>query len=200
MGVLDMAVSQRAFERFRVACPAVFALLLQVGCVVQPTFDPKQNHNEIDEVAFVHYVAGQPVLTFDEGCRVVLIAADGGEKYGDFEARFAELESRGCVRDYWGLKPNNLLDRGTLAYMVFNLCDLPHGVGTFLTQYGHLSDRRYALREMVYRKIMRHGATYKVPTGDEVLGVLASAEDYLAKSGRFDSGERVLLAPGHEAE
>lgn len=185
---------ENVLRHFLMSAMAVVTLL-PVGCVVQPTYEPAQEHGKLGEVEFIHYVASQPVLTFDEGCRAVLIVADGKETYDDFDSRFAELESRGYVRAYWGLKPDSMLDRSTLAYMIFQMCDLPHGVGTFLTQYVHPSDRRYALREVVHHRIMNYGATYEVLTGDEVLGALAGAEDYLAKTGRFESGEKELLAP-----
>ncbi len=187
----------RTIRRGLLAGVAVTALLLPVGCVVQPTFEPSQDHTTLGEVEFIHYVATQPVLTFDEGCRAVLIAVEGEDPHEDFDARFADLESRGFVKSFWTLKSNSMLDRSTLAYMIFQMCDLPHGVGTFLTQNQHLSDRRFALREVVHYRIMNYGPTYEVVTGDEVLGALGSAEDYLARTGRFESGEKELLAPAH---
>jgi hypothetical protein len=168
---------------------AIACLLATVGCSQRVSYTPSQNHETLDSAEFVHYLARQPMVTFGEACRAMLIVADGDEQSGSFDARRAELESRGIVRDAWGLSATDAVDRGTLAYMIFRTCDLPAGLSMSVFGQCSLGDRRYAMREVAYQRIMRPGPPYRIATGGELVSAMGNADDYLASHGAYETGE-----------
>jgi len=166
------------------------------GCRHQITFEPQQDHNQLDSLEFVHLLAQQPVVTYDQGCRAVLLVADGEESPHTFGERKAELESRGVVSAAWGLQENDPLDRGTLGHMIFKTCRMRHGFNTWMASFTGLGDRRYALKSVIREEIISYGLSYQVPTGGEVVAALARADDYMAKKGMYEMPVGEISSPG----
>jgi hypothetical protein len=50
-----------------------------------------------------------------------------------------------------------------------------------------LGDRRYALRELKFRRIIESGADYTPISGGELVGILHRADSYMALSGVHDA-------------
>lgn len=171
----------------------VLATACLAGCAPRVAVTPAMDHNQLDSLALLHYMAGQPAVTNDEACRAVLVLVDGTETPGTFDTRRQALESRGIVRAEWGLQANDAVDRGTLAYMIFKGCGVRHGMNTWLSQGSGLGDRRYALRRCTQEDIMPYGLPYQIPTGGEVVRALARADDYLAKKGAYE--DKVISSP-----
>jgi hypothetical protein len=173
-----------------VTCAFSLALLVGlVGCAGPRKFQPELDHETLDQTRFVHYLATLPVVTVDEAARAMLILADGTETHATYEQRVAELEQRGIVRKAWHLKPDHVLDKGTLGYMLLKVCRLPGGVNTLLFGSWGLGDRRYALKEVADVGLLTYGPDYHPVTGGELVAALARADTYMAEHGIYGSPE-----------
>jgi hypothetical protein len=178
------------------ACALSLSLLAGlVGCTGPRKFQPEINHETLDQTRFVHYLATLPVVTVDEAARAMLILADGTETHATYEQRVAELEQRGIVRKAWHLKPDYVLDKGTLAFMLFKICRMPGGVDTLLFGSWGLGDRRYALKEVADAGLLTHGPDYQPVTGGELVAALARADSYMAEHGIYGSPEPRVDSP-----
>ena len=174
---------------------AVLVVVLAAGCSQSRQYQPQVDRESLSDTEFVHYLADVPVVTFEEACRGVLIAADGADAYDTYAERGAELERRGVIRASWGLKPDDVLNRGTLAFMLAEVCDLPASVNSTIFGSWGLGDRRYALKRAVYRDIIIYGPTYEMITGGEFVEALANADAYMAKAGTYDANVGDINAP-----
>ncbi|MFH0980097.1 MAG: hypothetical protein V2A79_00975 [Planctomycetota bacterium] len=156
------------------------------GCAApQRTYQPAQDHNTLNEIEFVHYLSGVPTVSVDEGLHAMLLLADGEDSAGNFEARRALLVDRGIVREAWGLQADDLLDKGTLAYMIVKICKLPGGLNDFLLGSWGLGDRRYALRTATWHEMLPYGMPYHAVAGGELLTAITKAAEYLEREGRL---------------
>ena len=172
-------------------------LLISVaGCNQHVTYDPQVDHGTLGSSEFVHFLAKQPVATFDQSCRAMLLVSDGEETLQTFEERVAELQSRGVIRAEWNLNSNDVVDRGTIAYMIHRGCKMPGGINTWLSTFSGFGDRRYALKEVVRQRVMTYGLPHQILTGGEVMDAFAKADDYMAKTGMYQSTETEVSSPG----
>ena len=77
-----------------------------------------------------------------------------------------------------GLTPDSVLDKGTLAFMLRCVCELPRGVNEVVLVDGlGVGDRRYALKTCIYEGLMPYGQARDPVTGGEVVSALTAAED-----------------------
>jgi hypothetical protein len=151
------------------------------GCSVARRYQPAQDPSTLDGTSFLHYLATVPVVSVEEGCRAMLLAADGAERYGSDEERMAELLRRGVVREVWNLRPGDVLDKGTLAYMAYKTCDLPGGLNMHLLASWGLGDRRFALKEAAAAGIMPYDSAHSPVRGGELVSVLTKMDEHLAE-------------------
>jgi hypothetical protein len=182
-------VTTQAVKRFTtgLCSAAVFlAALGTTGCSMPRRYEPKIDPGELDGTTFLHYLGTVPVASFDEGCRAVLLLADGQESYATHQERYAELVRRGIVRDGWGLQEGDILDKGTLAYMAFRTCRLPHSVNTLLFGSWGLGDRRYAMKAAAAAGLMRYDVPEHAVRGGELLAVLGRMDAYMAEQGQYE--------------
>jgi hypothetical protein len=170
-------------------------ILLTGGCgrprKTQPPVDPAT----LDDAAFQAYLADVPVVTVDEACRAMLVLADGHDATKDWSQRSQELLRRGWIRSAWGLRPDYMVDRGTVAYMICKICKIHGGVDRLILGSWGLGDRRYAYRELVYRDLMPPGTEYEVVTGGQMVGLMGKADSLMEKkhlyqTEKFDLGEK----------
>ena len=173
---------------------AILVLAGLAGCS-QLTYTPAADHNALETTEFMHSLTQQPMINYDQACRVALLMADGQETPGTFDERAEELVSRGIVRSEWNLKSENAVDRGTFAYMIFKAAHMPGGINTRLSSLTGFGDRRYALREVVRNRVMPYGLPYQIPTGGEVVAAVAEADDYMARTGVYESTEKEINSP-----
>lgn len=139
--------------------------------------------------AFQAYLASVPYVTVEEAYRAMLILADGEDTCKTHEERAAKLESRGIARSAWNLKPDFVIDAGSVSYMVLKICQIRGGVNFNLFASWGLGDRRYAMRELVYRKMLEDAADYQAMSGDRLVGLMARAGDLMEKKGLYDSAK-----------
>lgn len=175
----------------------IAALLLTsvMGCSQHTAYDPQVDHQTLESSEFVHFLTKQPVATFDQACRAMLLVSDGEESPRSFEERVTELQSRGVIRAEWNLKSNHVVDRGTIAYMIHRACKMPGGLNTWLSTFSGFGDCRYALKEVVRQGVMPYGLPYQTPTGGEVMDAFAKADDYMARQGMYQSTETEISSP-----
>jgi hypothetical protein len=159
---------------------------------------------------FQAYLAEAELVTVEEAYRAMLILADGEDSSTSFEQRRELLESRGILRPEWNLQPQNVIDVGSVAYMVCRVCQIRGGVNCRLFGSWGLGDRRYALRELLYREMIDRTVDYQYMTGAAMITVLAKADELMEKKGlyysetidltdegdRDEAGELIVPPPG----
>ncbi len=173
-------------SRAALACGFALATLL-TGCAHTRKWQPEVSPETMDDMTFQAYMANVPVVTVDEACRAMLILADGEDKTRSWEERREVMLQRGLLRPAWGLHPNHMIDRGSLAYMVCKICRITGGLNRIALGSWGLGDRRYAHRELVYRKMMPEGSDYQPVTGGEMVSLLGKADALMEEKGLYET-------------
>jgi hypothetical protein len=168
------------------ALVAGLAVLL-AGCSNVRNYEPQLDPDTLDGTTFLHYLGTVPVVSVEEGCRAILLVADGTETLDSHEERYGELVRRGMVRTSWGLQPEHVLDKGSLAYMAARVCQLPRGVNSHLFGSWGLGDRRYAMRDVIAAGIMPYDVPEHAVRGGELLAALGKIDEYLAADGSYET-------------
>ncbi len=173
---------RRAVGGLAVATLSAAATLVLIGCG-RPirTWLPDVDHRELDSTAFLHYLSTVPWATVEEATRAVLLLADGEERFADHEDRLAELARRRAIKPVWIESGDQLLDRGTLAYMLRRVCRIPPSTNEIVLGRWGVGDRRYALKTCVDAGILSHGSGKKRVSGGELLGAISRADEYLER-------------------
>ncbi|HKQ50637.1 MAG TPA: hypothetical protein VJZ71_21380 [Phycisphaerae bacterium] len=177
---------RRRFTPFCLLALLGFGALVS-GCTAPRQEQPSVNAAELSDEGFQAYVAELNLVTVDEAYRAMLILADGQDGSKDFEERKTKLESRGIARSAWKLEPENVIDSGSVAYMVCKICQIRGGVNMNLFGSWGLGDRRYALRELVYREMIDESVDYQFMTGAILYGLMRDADELMAKKGLYES-------------
>lgn len=186
----------RASHRHTRRCPpryfgvATSALLVALACAsgcvsLRRTFTPAVDPATLDDVTFLHYLATVPVATVDEGRRAVLMLRDNDGPQTP-ESRRDRLIDLGAIKETWSLAPDQILDKGTLAYMLRTLCDMPRGLNETLAIRTGLGDRRYAVRTCAHEGVLSYGLPHEPVTGGELVAAIAKADEYLEAKTRPD--------------
>lgn len=156
-------------------CIMFFALV--GGCAApQRAFSPAQDPATLDDVSFLHYLATVPVVSVDEGMRAVLLLTDSPARHKTFEQRFQALHEHGAAKKAWKLAADQILDYGTLAFMLRVTGELPPSLNERLASVTGLGDRRYALKTCIYEGLLPHGLSGQPVTGGELLSALTEFE------------------------
>lgn len=155
-----------------------FSCLVLTGCALpNRTIQPAHRANDLDDVRFTHYLATVHTVTVDEGMRAVLMLIGDTKQWPAFEDRFLALDSRGAFKSSWGLQADQILDQGTLAYMLRNICDIGPGLNESLATFTGLGDRRYALKTCIYEDLLPFTQAHQPVTGGELQSALTRAEN-----------------------
>ncbi len=165
----------------RIAAIAWIALL--AGCAVtrpQPKIDPAG----LDQDSFLSWLADQPLVSTAEAYRAMLIAATGTDPGSDFSKNEQEVFRRDIARREWKLQTDRAIDKATTAFMAAQVAKLRGGIN--LNLWGralHVSDRRYAYREVIYEGVpWDNGTPYMVLTGGEFIALLTWADEQRDKA------------------
>lgn len=135
----------------------------------------------------MHYLAEAPLVTTDEAYRAMLILADGEDTSETFAQRESKLIERGIANPAWSLQPDHVIDRGSAASMVLKICKIRGGVNLHLFGALGLADRRYAVRELVYRELLAEGPDYPPMIGGELVALITKADAYMAEHGVYET-------------
>lgn len=176
--------------RRRLAAFTLLALSLggiELGCTGPRKEPPDVKASELSDEGFQAYLAEVNLVTVDEAYRAMLILADGQDESKNFEERKQKLETRGIARAAWNLQPENVADSGSVAFMVCKICKIGGGVNMHLFGSWGLGDRRYALRELVYREMIDESVDYQYMTGAALYGLMRKADELMAKKGLYET-------------
>jgi hypothetical protein len=168
---------------------AVLCLCVAAGCAGPRQSPPSVDSNTLSDDGFQAYLAEVSLVTVNEAYRAMLILADGEDTSKTFEERKAKLEARGIARKEWNLQPDNVVDAGSLAYMVCRICKVRGGVCYNVFGRVGLGDRRYALRELIYLEMINELGDYQYITGATMLGVMAKADALMQKKGLYQADD-----------
>jgi hypothetical protein len=109
--------------------------------------------------------------TYGDACRAVLSVIQNEHTDADFATVAGDLNGRGVTSTAWALQESSLLTKGTLAYMLCRALEIKGGVTMRL--FG--INRRYALRECLYRRLIAGGTVDEYVTGRELIDVITNA-------------------------
>ena len=127
----------------------------------------------------------------------MVILAEGQDANQDFEQRRAWLQERDIARAAWKLQPDDYVDNGSVSFMVCQILKVKGGLNRMLLGSWGLGDRRYAYRELVYRKLIATSSVDYAPmTGGELVNLLGLADEYMANKGIYESEPVELELPG----
>ncbi len=155
-----------------------FFSLVITGCTLpNRTIQPTHQAANLNDIRFTHYLATVHTVTVDEGMRAVLMLIGDTKQWPTHQDRVVALESRGAFKSSWGLDPNQILDHGTLAYMLRNVCDIKPGLNETLATFTQLGDRRYALKTCIYEGILPYTQSQQPVIGQEMQSALTRAEN-----------------------
>ena len=162
-------------------------LLFGAGCSGPRKSVSELDPGTLDDDGFQAYLAEVELVTVEEAYRAMLILADGEDTTEDFEQRREALESREIAKSAWNLRPNHVIDAGSVAYMVCRICRIGGGVSMRLFGRLGLGDRRYALRELISREMIDGTVDYQYMTGAGLFALLREADAVMEKKGLYES-------------
>jgi hypothetical protein len=170
---------------------ATFLALMMVAfvsaCAAPRKTEPAVDAKTLTDDAFQVYLADLDLVTVGEAYRAMLILADGEDTCRTFEDRKQKLEERGITRSAWNLQETNVIDAGSVAYMVCRICKINGGLNSMLLGSWGAGDRRYALRELVYREMLEDTVAYQYMTGPALFALIRKADTIMEKKGLYES-------------
>lgn len=205
MVVLSLALSERSYYRaiwgcrtrlkssVRPALALVACSLLQSGCAGPRMSPPEVDPATLSDDGFQAYLSEAPLVTVDEAFRAMLILADGEDDSQSFDQRRQKLETREITRPAWRLKAENVIDAGSVAYMVCRICKVRGGVNYNLFGSLGLGDRRYAMRELLYLDMLDDAVDYQYMTGPALVALMGKADELMEKKGLYET-QRIDLS------
>ncbi len=153
----------------------------------------KDCQNVEDELDFIDCMVHKPKCTVADAVRAICMLESGGDIGQNYQQRYEYLKQRGIIRDNWHLKPEQWIDRGTLAYMLLKTAKIKGGINIFLFASWGLGDRRYAYREMLYHELMEEGVSYNYVSGPELITAVGNVDRYMQSTGEYSPPEEIKL-------
>lgn len=130
----------------------------------------------LDSSVLAYTLANKDWCSNHEAASLILLLVDGEDRYQTFDERVRVLESKGLVQPGWQLKENDVVTKGTLAFMVWGAMDNEGGVMLRL-----LPCRHYAYRETVYKGLITRGSEYEPVTGPEAVAIMGRVSRQMEK-------------------
>jgi hypothetical protein len=156
---------------------AVLAVAPAFGQEKPPQEKPKESRT-----AYLRRIYEKDRASYGDACRAILSVIKSEHTDAEFAAVVGDLTGRGIVNAAWGLQEPSLLTKGTLAYMVCRALEIKGGATMRL--FG--INRRYALRECIFLRLIASGTTDEYVTGRELIDVVTHATVY-KEQGNVDS-------------
>ena len=120
-----------------------------------------------------------------DACRLLLGLVKDAPVEGDFEAVRKEAVERGLLDAGWELSEKAPVTKGMTAYMLVKALGIKGGLS--MAVFG--ANRRHALRECVYLKLISGGTPGEFVSGREMLDILTAAERY-RQAGNLDADRK----------
>lgn len=158
------------------------ALLFIAGCQAVRVEQPLSQAAGWDaagaEAQFVHELRQRPLVSNHEAAHALLLWLQAPDA-GGYEQRIAELRRRGMLpRDFAG-RPDDAMDKGTLAVALARALELKGGLTMALTGI----TPRYATRTLEHHGVFLPSSPNQLLTGAEFVAILGKAEDHRKGSG-----------------
>jgi len=162
-------------------------VLCLAGCTQPRAWQPEFDPNDLSDVGFQAYLAEVPLVTVSEAYRAMVILAEGEDPAADFAERERILLDRGIARAAWDLRPEDVIDTGAVAFMVCRIAEIRGGVNMHVFASWGPGDRRYALRELVYRRMIDDSVDYQYISGASLTGLMSKADALMAEKGLYET-------------
>ncbi len=130
---------------------------------------------EKSSAAFLDRASSLVAVSQNDAMRGILFLLEGEDNADNFAQRVKTLHFKSVIPAGWKYDASKPLNRGQLAYMIYQACGINGGVILQLTG----PSRRYCLRELKYRRIMAEGLANTEVTGMEFVAVLKRADAYI---------------------
>jgi len=147
----------------------------------------------VDEMDFLECMTHKTRCTAADAVRAVGLMLNGSDAGKTYEERYQFLKEKNIVRDYWHLKPDQWIDRGTLAYMLLRAGGIRGGVNLAVSNLTGLGERRYAYREMLYRQLMEEGCDYQYVSGPELVTTTGKVDRFIQEGGNYSANQETDL-------
>jgi hypothetical protein len=141
----------------------------------------------VNEMDFLECMTRKSRCSVADAVRAVGLLMNGFDTGKNYKDRYQFLRDRGIVRDEWGLKPDQWVDRGTLAYMLFKAAKIEGGVNTAIFGRLGIGDRHYAYREMLYHDLIEGGCDYQCVSGPELVTTAGKVDRYSQEYGDYSA-------------
>ncbi|NIA07825.1 MAG: hypothetical protein GWP14_09385 [Actinobacteria bacterium] len=142
---------------------------------------PPAQGEVVSDAEFLYELSNKKYCSTDDAYRGILYFVDGADTSSNFQERTARVQMHGLAKADWKHTPQAPITKGKVAYMFARALEFPGGVMYNITDAGS----RYALRELIYKDIIRIGSEGQAVSGAEYVGILGRADDY-----RLAAGER----------
>ncbi|MBC7834434.1 MAG: hypothetical protein H7Y88_04945 [Phycisphaerales bacterium] len=169
----------------RVAAGAVrFAMLaalvsLLAGCsrtIIEDRLATGYDPADVEQdLGFWHSLPGRAAVANDEGLHGLILLESGADELATYGARVAHAREKGWVSESWDEEAGFAMQRGLAARALVKICEIEGGV--VMRVFG--PSERSSLREIVYLGLMPPSTENQTMTGEEFMGIIAKAEDYV---------------------
>ncbi len=173
-----MHLSTRTTRSLGLAAVAMLTAWLCTGCEAThraspliTDYDPADGQAEVD---FWHGLAEQPVLTNNDMVHGLVELAQGHDPLDSYDERVAWLKDQGLLSKGFDAPADQAATRGTAAQVIAGILDIKGGI-TMRMLGPH---PRYALRELIYLRIMRPSTPQQGMSGIQFVGIVGRAQDF----------------------
>jgi hypothetical protein len=157
----------------------IIAAVLLAGCqaalVEHPVTQTAGGTDADSQLEFWSELETQRVTSNDDAFHGLLLYLDGNDPAPDYAHRVTALKSRGLLLPGFDRAANESVGRGVLAVAIAKVLKIKGGVMMRLTG-GNVD--RYALRELIYRKVYPAGSENQTFSGAEYVGIIGKIDDY----------------------
>lgn len=130
------------------------------------------------DTGYFRELADRKVTFLSDACYSTCLILGVADRYRDFSSQKNFLKEKGILPGRLSnARANTLLRKGVAAYMFCRTLDIRGGAMLHLFR----ASERYALRELVYKKLVSEGPEQQIVDGRELLSILMRASEYKDK-------------------
>ena len=132
------------------------------------------------DAEFLYELSEKESCSSDDAYRGMLYFIDKSDTSNNFQERTARLVMHGVVDKDWKHNPSEAMCKGKVAYMFARALGIRGGVLYNISN----ANQRYALRELIYKGIIKSGSQSSQVSGAAFVGIMGRADDYRQKQSR----------------
>lgn len=135
---------------------------------------------DFKDIGYFKDLLSRRVASGYDALRTLVILLGAEDQYKEPESQISFLKERNIIpkkiaKDF---DPEQPLRKGLVAYMYCQALDIKGGL--WIRLFG--LNQRYALKELVYEKIMLPGTVQDIVSGKELILILTKSAEYMAKT------------------